>query len=150
MKKLMVIYGFISSSLAFAGDLAPLPLWEKKNPNWGKDTSEVTYMLGRCAASLYAVSGYFAQSKDSKAINTAQTLKVKADDFAKMSMTVGIANGAQSEFLAKRVVGLIKIYAEAMEENKIKHNNIFTDGLSADVTYCNEYHPVFFENGSHK
>jgi len=146
MKTLLVIFGFISSSVAFGGDLAPLPSWEKKNPNWGKDSSEVTYMLGRCAASLYAVSGYFAQSKDSKAINTAKTLKVKADDFAKMSMTVGVANGAQSEFLAKRVVGLIKIYTEAMEENKIKHNNIFTDGLSADVTYCNNYYPVIFEN----
>jgi len=147
MKALLLIFGFLSSGVVFAGNLTPFPLWEKNNPNWSKDSSEVTYMLGRCAASLYAVSGYFEQSKDGKAVNTAQTLKARADEFAKMSIVVGVANGAQSEFLAKRVAGLIKIYTETMEENKIRHNNIFTDTLSADVAYCNNYYPVLFENG---
>ena len=146
MKKCFVIFGFVFSSVASSSELTPLPLWEKNNPNWNKDSSEITYLLGRCAANLYAVSGYFEQSKDSTAVKTAKTLKGKADEFAKMSMNVGVANGAQTEFLAKRVVGLIKIYAEMMEENKIKHNNIFTNSLSADVTFCNNFHSVLFEN----
>jgi hypothetical protein len=146
MKKCFVIFGFVFSGVVSGSELTPLPLWEKNNPNWNKDSSEITYLLGRCAANLYAVSGYFEQSKDSTAVKTAKTLKGKADEFAKMSMNVGVANGAQTEFLAKRVVGLIKIYAGMMEENKIKHNNIFTNNLSADVTFCNNFHSVLFEN----
>jgi hypothetical protein len=153
MKKIILCLIVASSFNVHSEELTTLNEWVIKNPQWSSRPPEVTYMLGRCASALIAMSSYIKanSANEIKLQNSADILMTKASHYARLSIELGSSIGATEKFLNNRMAEITKIYVEDIIRNKTIHNDAFGEKFQSDINFCTTYYPVLFkEDGTSK
>jgi hypothetical protein len=140
------IYSFVAAISLFmfplsahSSSLVPLEAWERANPNWGGDLTEIAYLTTRCGALFGVIAAVF------NTVGTTIKDKEIATDNQERATTLGVVGlslaekvGWSKENSTQRFKNIFQMYQQAVSSNRLNHNNMLHGFVQGDYKFCVE------------